>query len=86
MALLINLYDRYFKNSMCRGVAVTPDDDNDLAFETREIRVAGGGNLAVIWADGTEGTHAVAAGERVKWRVSRIKATGTTATGIEAFS
>jgi len=36
--------------------------------------------------DGTFSTHAVLAGERVAWRVSRVWATGTTATGIEGFA
>lgn len=56
---------------------------------TREMFFAGAGNVRVTWAgqpDGAHSTHAVLAGERLAWRVSRVWATGTTATGIEGFA
>ncbi|MFN9395145.1 MAG: hypothetical protein ACK6BN_04625 [Pseudanabaena sp.] len=71
------------------GFPITPNDSNDLSQMTREMFFAGAGNVRVTWAgqpDGTFSTHAVLAGERVAWRVSRVWATGTTATGIEGFA
>jgi hypothetical protein len=71
------------------GFAVTPSDSVDLPQMTREMFFAGAGNVRVTWAgqpDGTFSTHAVLAGERLPWRISRVWATGTTATGIEGFA
>lgn len=65
--------------------AITPADGDDLAQVTREIYIAGAGNVAIVWADGSETIEPVAAGERLPWRAKRIKATGTTATGIRGF-
>lgn len=84
MANPLRQYDKASR-ALVRGIAVTPSDSADLPFTTRELRFAGAGNVKVTWADGSEGTHAVAAGERVEWAVTRIHATGTSATGIEAF-
>jgi hypothetical protein len=69
-----------------RGVAVTPDDANDLAFMTKELQATGAGNISVVMAAGGAAiTIPFAAGEVRAIRVSRVRATGTTATGILAF-
>lgn len=66
---------------------ITPHDSNDLAYVTRWITVAVAGNLTVdtIGPDGavaqSNQTFAVPTGT-FPWRVSRVYATGTTATGI----
>lgn len=65
--------------------AITPSDSTDLTAVTREIYVGGAGNISVIWADGRETVEPVAAGERLPWRLRRVKATGTTATGIRGY-
>lgn len=66
--------------------AITPSDSADLAKTTRQIRVTGNaGNIAVVWIDGTETTEPVEAGDVLDWRVVRVKATGTTATGIRGY-
>lgn len=58
---------------------ITPHDTNDLTVWTRQIKITTSGNLVVVWADGTETTEAVTAGEVYDWRIKRVKSTGTTA-------
>lgn len=71
---------------LTKGFAITPSDSEDLDFLTRQIRITGNaGNIAVIWADGTESIEPVAAGDIFAWRIARVKATGTTATGIRGY-
>lgn len=66
--------------------AITPSDGADLPFVTRQIRVTGNaGNVVLVWANGVETTEPVVAGERLDWRVARVKATGTTATGLRGY-
>lgn len=65
--------------------AITPSDASELPFVTRQIYAAGAGNVAVVWADGSQTVEPIAAGERVDWRVKQVKATGTTATGIRGY-
>lgn len=68
------------------GFAIVPADNADLPAVTRQIRVAGaGGDIAVVWADGAETTEPVAAGDVFDWRIRRVKATGTTATGLKGY-
>lgn len=69
------------------GFAISPNDAVDLAFVTRQIRVTGtAGTIAVVWPDGTETTEPVAAGDVLDWRIRRVKATGTTATGLRGYA
>lgn len=60
---------------------ITPDDLTDLAVETREIIIAVGGNIVLTRLDGSDVTLTMPAG-RFALRAQRVKATGTTATGI----
>lgn len=66
-------------------LAVTPTDDlTDLGFVSRGIIVGVSGDVAVITLGGETVTlPALAAGIIHPFRVSRIKLTGTTATGIK---
>ncbi len=65
---------------------ITPDDGADLPQVTRQIRVLGSaGNLTAVWADGNTRTIPVLANDVLDWRVSRVLATGTTATGLWGF-
>jgi len=68
------------------GFAITPNDGADLPQTTRQIRVTGdAGNIAVVWLNGLETVEPVAAGETLDWRIRRVKATGTTATGLRGY-
>lgn len=65
------------------ATAVTPSDSADLAFNSRALYVGGAGNLVVTMAGGGDVTFtAVPAGSILPIRVSRVKATSTTATSI----
>lgn len=68
------------------AAAVTPDDSNDLTDVTRWVYVGGAGNLTVVMNDGTTATFTgFQAGTLLPIRVSRVKATNTTATNITAL-
>lgn len=69
------------------AVVITPSDSTDLAIGfTRAIFVGGTGDLSVIMLDGQTITFpSVAAGSMLPLCVSRIRATGTTATNIIAL-
>lgn len=64
---------------------ITPDDDTDLAVATRAIRADTGGDVVLIAMAGPERTCKFANGETRAIRATRIKATGTTATGLEGM-
>jgi hypothetical protein len=66
------------------AAAVTPDDNNDLAYVTRGIYVGVAGNLVVnMSGNGGPVTIPVQAGLH-PLAVSRILSTGTTAAGLVA--
>ena len=68
------------------AVAVTPDDNNDLAYVSRAIYVGGAGNLEVVMLDGqTVVFSGVTAGTVLPIRVTRVKSGSTTATLILAL-
>lgn len=64
--------------------AVTPSDGSDLAYVTKGVTLAVGGDLCVVRLDDEEVTLTLPAGKH-NLRCKRIKATGTTATGITAW-
>jgi hypothetical protein len=64
---------------------ITPDDDTDLAVTTRAIRANTGGDVVLVTLEGNERTCKFADGETRAIRATRIKATGTTATGLEGM-
>lgn len=72
-------------------LAVTPSDSVDLPQNSigrscRRIKVTGAGNVAVnLLGGGTATLTGLSAGQIVLCAVSRILATGTTATGILAL-
>jgi hypothetical protein len=71
---------------LTRAVAVTPSDSVDLAFVTRELWVGTAGNLSLEMHGGDSIViTGVPAGARLPYRVSRVNATSTTATGIVAL-
>jgi hypothetical protein len=67
-----------------KALAITPNNGADLAFATRGIYIGGGGNLRVDMQDGGVDVTFVglAAGTILPVRVSRVYATGTTATSL----
>jgi len=65
--------------------AVTPSDGTDLpGGATRSLLVSVEGDVAVVYPNGQEDTIFLVAGLFHPVSVARVKATGTTATGIKA--
>lgn len=85
----VDLFDRPgdLASPAYHAAAVTPNDNTDLTFVTRAVYVGGAGNITVNMADGTAGIvfSAVPVGTVLPIAVSRIKATGTTATLLVAI-
>lgn len=83
-------FDRHLPKleSPCsRHELVTPSDADDLAEVSRSLWIGGGGNIAVHMKDtGAVTIMNVPAGSELALRVTRVLATGTTATDIIAFS
>lgn len=65
---------------------ITPDDATDLSSPTRAINVAVTGSVRATMVSGNTATLHIAAGSAFPARVTRIWASGTTATGIVALS
>ena len=65
---------------------VLPDDAVDLAEVTIGLNVATPGIVRVTTLDGSVSDVSLAAGSVVPLRVTRVWATGTTATGIRALT
>jgi hypothetical protein len=67
------------------AAAITPNDAADLANATRFIRITVAGTLRVTMVGGEDVTYlsgSLALGVAHRLRVTRVFATGTTATGI----
>lgn len=75
-----------FMRQIAYTVPVTPSDSTDLpGGPPRSVLVAADGDLAVNYANGLSDTLFLSAGSfHPLSGVARIKATGTTATGIKA--
>lgn len=68
------------------AAAVTPNDSTDLTTTARALWVGGAGDVSVITAGGDTVTlEGAAAGGIIPVCVSRVRATGTTATDIVAL-
>jgi hypothetical protein len=69
------------------AAAVTPNDSTDLVVRpARSLFIGGAGNVAVITAAGDTVTfNGLAAGSILPVQVTRVLATGTTATNIIAL-
>jgi hypothetical protein len=69
-----------------RWANVTPNDGVDLPGGVpKSLWVNGAGNLELVGDDGNSLNFTVAAAGPVDLRPTRVKATGTTATGIRAL-
>lgn len=65
---------------------ITPSDSTDLVRVTRAINVAGSGTVRMVTLGGDTADLYLAAGIAFPVRVTRVLATGTTATGIRGLS
>ena len=80
--------DGAISNSQGTVGSITPSNTDELTSVCRIIYCGGsGGNVAMVLLDGSEpGPIAIDAGERIDWLfVRKVKATGTTATGLIGF-
>lgn len=70
-----------------RASAITPDDVTELAGPTRGVYVGGAGDLTVDMADGGPAVTfvGVLAGSLLPIQVTKVYATGTTATNMVAL-
>lgn len=64
---------------------VAPDDGTDLPMPSRALNASQEGTVRVTTTGGTTATLYIAAGTCLPVRVTRVWATGTTATGIAAL-
>ena len=66
-----------------RGVAITPNNGTDLSYPIRGLMVTGAGDVSVVTTDGDTVTlPSLQPGVQYAIRATRVRATGTTATGI----
>lgn len=79
-------YGDSLESPITRIASVVPNDGADLVKHTRAINVATAGTVQVTTTDGDTAPIYVAAGIPFPIRVTRIWATGTTASGIVAMS
>lgn len=76
-----SFFSRELSDPFTGAEAVTPDDDTDLDILSRALWIGTEGDITVVLESGTEATFTDVRG----WfpgRVSRVKATGTTALNI----
>ncbi len=67
-----------------RWETAAPHDSQELPFVTTHVRADTGGTLSVVWQDGTvETIPSFPAAQATPMRVRAIRATGTTASGIQ---
>lgn len=64
--------------------AVTPSDSTTFGV-TRALWVGGAGTITVVFADGSTATFSGVGGVLLPFRVVKVMATNTTATGIVAI-
>jgi hypothetical protein len=82
---MIDTFERFgpgLESPATRVLEVTPNDAEDISHASRAVNVGTSGTLRVTTLGGDIATVHVAAGLAFPLRVSRIWATGTTATGI----
>jgi hypothetical protein len=66
-----------------QGAVITPSDTTNFSFGfTRGLYVGGAGNISAEMANGTVVFFNVVAGSVLPLRVTRVNATGTTASNI----
>lgn len=86
MADSFSAYAEGLDSPASNAAAVTTSDTTDLDNTTRYLYVGGAGNLSLIFKGGQTVTlNSVPAGTMLHVRVTRVRATGTTATNIVAL-
>lgn len=77
---------RYDATPARSAASVTPSDSTDLERKSKGIWVGGDGDLSVIMHNGEQVTFTgVVGGSLLPLAVTRVRSTGTTATGIVAL-
>jgi hypothetical protein len=69
-------------------IPITPNNDADIGAGVVAIGIickGSAGNVVVVTAKGNERTYPISVGETLPVGISRVKATGTTATALWAF-
>jgi hypothetical protein len=64
---------------------VTPSDTTEFAPPIRSLRVTGAGDVCFVGADGQEDTWTCSAFDMIPVAMTKVKATGTTATGLKGI-
>lgn len=67
------------------SIAVTPSDTADLASRIRQVTISGEGTIAWVDWDGVQHVTATLPAGTYPMFARRIRATGTTATGITGW-
>lgn len=79
-------WDYLMVGPVSNAAAVATSDSNDLQYVTRGLYVGGAGDVKVTMKGGqTETFYSVGAGTVLPIRVSRVWATGTSATNLTAL-
>jgi hypothetical protein len=68
-----------------KGFAITPSDTVDFDVQTLAILATAAGNVVLVFEDSTTLTVPVDANTIYPFKVRRINATSTTATGLKGF-
>ena len=84
MADPFELYEKGLDSPYDAAAAITPDDSNDLATNTRSLYVGGAGNISVDMVSSGSSVVFVGmlAGESYPLRCKRVRSTSTTATNV----
>ncbi len=81
-----NDYASGLTGPICGGFAISPDDGADIQQVTRALMVSGAGDVTAVLKNGDTLTlSGLMVGVLYPFRVVRILATGTTATGISGL-
>ena len=69
-----------------KGFAITPHDSTDFAVMTQAIHCnVAGGNIVVVWEDGTTSTLVMLVGHTYRLKARRVNSTGTTGTYVGLY-
>ena len=85
MARPFSSYDAGAVGPAIRAFAITPADGSDLTDDIRAVTLNGGGTLSYVGWDGATYTTAALPAGTYPVQARRIRATGTTATGITGW-
>ena len=79
-------YSAGLTGPVCGGFDIVPDDQADIEQMTRAIMVGTSGDVSVVLKNGTTLLLAgLMTGVIYPFRISRVNASGTTATGIKGL-